>query len=75
LDVVRTRRRYLFASGVKIHFVGVDVPTNRVVARVESGLLQCRSELSDLRNELVVIEEPNRFHRRRASKGPATVID
>ena len=38
--VVRTRRGQLLDSGVKIHFLGVDVPTNRGVARVESGLVQ-----------------------------------
>lgn len=65
LGTVTARRSQLVAAGALIHLVGVDVPTNRVVVRLGSGLSQCRATLSDLQNELVVIEEPNRLRRRR----------
>lgn len=68
LTVVRNRRGHLAACGAHIHFIGVDVPTNRVVVRATSGLLQCRPELSELRNEVTIVEAPNLPRPGRASR-------
>lgn len=68
LDAVRARREQLLLSGVELHFVGIDIPSNRVIMRVGRGASQLKPLMSDVGNGLVVIEQSGKPFKRLRSR-------